>query len=291
MKKTISFLLIFLLIIFSISSCSKQEECSILETGPYDCFLEANHNFEYSESIQTNKKLKVFKTKQFDFGNQSVEGKYSHTKAFNGYREIDYYEGTWNNAELSFGFNPQTKRCDSYFMSDLNYLQNNSLPELNRDECLSIAQNYFNDFISDPQAYSLTEEKFLELPEYKAVYNFTFTRKVNDLLTEDNAHIGVTVFGTVFSHSFSCLEELKNAKAPEEEDMARIQDQVDAKLDTIYSHLEEQYTIEYSTKEMVLSKVENEKLVLKLYIEAKLSPKDNPDYYFYDGTHLIVYLE
>lgn len=276
--------------VLSLVACSKTEKYAILEVGEYDNISGADHKAEITLEIQERSKIFINSDKTVKVNGIDWNVKYNKSKE--GYlfkNSLDFYEKDENGIYVQIGINEDTGAVDSYSWVDEKYVENQTGTELTKEECLSIARTYLSNFI-DPDGYETVEIRYMEIPEYKAIYDFEFVRMIDGIETSDKAYVGVSVFGDVISHLFTSLGELANANLPTEEDMQIIQNNVNAKLDAIYKSISNKYHISYEITDKVLIKLSNGKYALEYYITAKLETENIPTK-LVETTKLLIYLD
>ncbi len=285
MKKIISLILAFALTLI-VASCGKKPY-TVLEVGGADFHSVANHDYDIVLEIKSEKDLKLNKNKTFEVNGKSYDVEYRNTMKtyfFNG--EIDFYESN----EVSIGVNKKTGNIDKYSFLGT-YVLGAEGTEKSYDECLEIAKKYLGKAVSDSEIYAVADYRYLEIPEYKAVYSFEFARFVNGVKTSDSAFVGVTVYGDVISHTYQNLGGMKDAPVPSEAEMAEIRENVYQKLEDIYGGIKSEYDVEYSTKDVVLSRLEDGKYAIEYYMDAKMTPKVEGKLGFMETNHFLIYVE
>ena len=239
MKKIISLILAFILAIV-VSSCGKNPY-TVIEVGGADFNSIANHDSDIVLEIKSEKELRLNKNKTFELNSKSYDVEYKYTQKtylFNG--EMDVYRSN----KATIGVNKKTGNIDRYTsMGDGNYLDGVVGAEKSYYECLEIAKKYLGKAVSDVENYDVADYRYLEMPEYKAVYSFEFARFVNGMKTSDSAFVGVTVYGDVISHIYQNLGGMKDAPVPSEAEMAEIRANVYQKLEDIYGGIKAEYDV------------------------------------------------
>ena len=285
MKKIISLILAFMLAIV-VSSCGKKPY-TVLEVGGADFQSVANHNSDIVLEIKNEKDIKTNKNKTFEVNGKSYDVEYKSTMKnyfFNG--EIDFHESN----EVSIGVNKKTGNIDQYSFLGTYVLGAEGM-EKSYDECLEIAKKYLGKAVSDVENYTIEDYRYLTIPEYKAIYSFEFARFVNGVKTSDGAVVGVTVYGDVISYTYQNLGGMKDAPVPSEAEMAEIRANVYHKLEDIYGGIKSEYDVEYSTKDVVLSRLEDGKYAIEYYMDAKMTPKAEGKLGFMETNHFLIYVE
>lgn len=288
--KKIFLAFISLMMVISLVSCSTTEKYSILEVGEYDNISGADHKSDISLDIREHSKIFISSKKAVTVNGVEWNVKYDTSKKGYLYRNnLDYYEMDEDGVYVRIGINEDTGRVDSYSWVDEKYIESKTDAELTKEECLSIARTYLSNFI-DPDGYETVEIRYMEIPEYKAIYDFEFVRMIDGIETSDKAYVSVSVFGNVISHLFTSLGELADANLPTEEDMQIIQNNVNAKLDAIYKNISNEYHISYEITDKVLIKLSNGKYALEYYITANLETENIPTK-LVETTKLLIYLD
>lgn len=280
-----------IIIAFSLFACSTEKNYKILEVGGYDNLSGAKHSEEFEIELKAKEKIFVSKEKNISFNNSEYAVEYDMTAESYLYRtEIDYYEKKESGKRVKFGINTKTGNIDRYSLMDVNYIKEITKSELSRDECLEIAWNYLAKYI-DTKDYELVDEKYRDIPEYKAIYDFEFRRVIDGIQTSDCAYIEVTVFGDVVDHMFISLGEMADAELPSDEDMQTIRTKVEEKLKTIYGNVSDKYTVSYEIPDPVFVRLSDGKYAFEYDIDVSLAPHDNPDMPISELTKLLVYLD
>ena len=264
----------------------------VLEVGGYDNLSGAAHQDEISLEIESYEKKLVQSSKSINFNGESVATKYRNTqKGYLYHNTLDYYEKKDKGILIKFGINNDTGNIDRYSWIDVNYASNKKdTIQLSRDECLTLAKEYFDKF-ADSSEYELIEENYQKIPEYQAIYDFTFARVINGVETSEKASIGITVFGDVISHLFICLGEMKNVSLPTEEEFEIIQNNVDRKIREIYDNITDQYQYSYEIDKTTFVKLKNGRYAIEYYVGVDLEPLDSSKIGFGELTKLLVYVE
>ena len=290
MKKIIVCLL-FVALLISLFSCSNSKKYEVLEAGNYDNLSGANHTEEISIALETKEKIFIDREKNISFNGSDYAVEYDNTAESYLYRtEVDYYESEETGKLVEFGINTKTGNIDRYSWVDVNYAKEIDKPEISRDECFEIAWNYLTKYI-DTKNYELINEKYRDIPEYKAIYDFEFRRVIDGVQTSDCAYIEVTVFGDVVGHMFISLGEMADAKLPSDEEMQTIRTKVEEKLKTIYDNVSEKYTVSYEIPDPVFVRLSDGKYAFEYDIGVSLAPLNNPNMPISELTKLLVYLD
>ncbi len=290
-----------MLICVTIFGCMKNDENDsyiykrlddyvVMEASTFDNLSVGNHNYEFVSRTEDFIKSNIPKDK-FSLDGELLLGEYK--KSERGYlygSDTNNYVYKKGSLRIDYKINQSTGACDNYVWCDINYVSSNTEAEKTKDECLAIARQYLSNYVSDSEAYVIVEEKIRDIPEYKQLYNFEFVRKTGETLTSDKAFVGVTCFGKVVTHAFQSLGSLNDIGEPPEEIMNAVNLEVDQKLENIYGGVEGEYSVEYETDEVILSKMKNGKIALEYYVDVKLMPKQGGEE-LSEKNHFIVYLE
>lgn len=202
--------------------------------------------------------------------------------------DLDNYTRDEDGVFVDIGINKDTGTVDSYMWVDQKYVESQTGAELTEEECLDIAKTYLGDYVKTDE-YEVVNVRYLEIPEYKAIYDFEVVRVIDGIKTSDTAYIGVSVFGDVISHLFVSLGELADAEAPTEKEMEIIQDHVDAKLAAIYENVSSKYDISFEIEDTVLVRLSDGKYAMEYYVRTDLVAKDTQAKVA-EATKLLVYL-
>ena len=285
-----SFVLIISVCFLALIFQGNNTRYTVLEIGGYDNLSGADHKTEITLDNKKHSKLFISSTKT-----ENVNGtmwNVNYTTSEKGYlykNNLDYYEKNENGVYVQIGINEDTGTVDSYSWVDVKYTDNKSGTALSEEECLNIAKIYLNDFVPSDE-YEVVDVRYMEIPEYKAIYDFEFVRMVDGVKTSDTAYIGVTVFGDIISHLFVSLGEMVDVELPTDEEMNIIQNNVNAKLDAIYENVSANYDVSYEIADVVLVKLSDGKLALEYYVSVDLAPK-NAAKVITETTKLLVYID
>ena len=298
MKKkiiTVCILLLVLSLAFILFLCFKNTKYKVLEIGGYEYNSSSNHRTEVEYDIGSYENKKLLGTqKTIEYNGKMYTGEYSKTiktGAYNG--EYDqYFLKPDNGVVIQFGINCKTGMLVRYGISDKNYSLKNNAKELNRDECLVIAQDYLLKYIDDASEYKFSEETYRDHSVYKGTYEFTFNRYIGNIKTDDRATVCVTVYGTVFTHTFYNIGQMNDAVVPTEKDMSIIEKNIDEKMNKIYYKSGDAYNFSYKTTDRVLRRMQDGKYALEYTIDVDITPTDSSSHpKCTELVSLIVYLE
>lgn len=280
------------MILFSSVACSSTKY-NVVEAWDYDNVSGAEHKMEFDTNSKKYEKAISPVNKKMNFNNKEYELYYVNSKKGYLYEDdIDFYEYIEKGTNISIGINNKTGRIDSFSWMSINYLESKSnVNELNRDECLNIAQKYLADFVDDALEYTLINERYLEMPTYQAVYDFEFSRVIDGMKTSDMAYIGITVYGDIITHLFKNLGEMRNETLPNDDDLNTIYNNINEKISVIYNNVSEKFEISYDISEVVFVKLENGKRAMIFDIDVDLLNKNDSSLHFGEFTKLLVYLE
>ena len=288
MKKMIICLVIALMLM-SLCACSEANTYTVLEVGGYDNFSGANHMEDITLDNENYSKVLVIPQKTVKINGNDWKVEYCGSQKGYLYKnDLDNYTRDEDGVFVDIGINKDTGTVDSYMWVDQKYVESQTGAELTEEECLDIAKTYLGDYVKTDE-YEVVNVRYLEIPEYKAIYDFEFARVIDGIKTSDTAYIGVSVFGDVISHLFVSLGELADAEAPTEKEMEIIQDHVDAKLAAIYENVSSKYDISFEIEDTVLVRLSDGKYAMEYYVRTDLVAKDTQAKVA-ETTKLLVYL-
>ena len=222
MKKMI-ICLVIALTLMSLCACSEANTYTVLEVGGYDNFSGANHMEDITLDNENYSKVLVIPQKTVKINGNDWKVEYCGSQKGYLYKnDLDNYTRDEDGVFVDIGINKDTGTVDSYMWVDQKYVESQTGAELTEEECLDIAKTYLGDYVKTDE-YEVVNVRYLEIPEYKAIYDFEFARVIDGIKTSDTAYIGVSVFGDVISHLFVSLGELADAEAPTEKEMEIIQ--------------------------------------------------------------------
>ena len=289
MKKMIICLVIALMLM-SLCACSEANTYTVLEVGGYDNFSGANHMEDITLDNENYSKVLVIPQKTVKINGNDWKVEYCGSQKGYLYKnDLDNYTRDEDGVFVDIGINKDTGTVDSYMWVDQEYVESQTGAELTEEECLDIAKTYLGDYVKTDE-YEVVNVRYLEIPEYKAIYDFEFARVIDGIKTSDTAYIGVSVFGDVISHLFVSLGELADAEAPTEKEMEIIQDHVDAKLAAIYENVSSKYDISFEIEDTVLVRLSDGKYAMEYYVRTDLVAKDTQAKVA-EATKLLVYLD
>jgi hypothetical protein len=289
MKKMI-ICLVIALTLMSLCACSEANTYTVLEVGGYDNFSGANHMEDITLDNENYSKVLVIPQKTVKINGNDWKVEYCGSQKGYLYKnDLDNYTRDEDGVFVDIGINKDTGTVDSYMWVDQEYVESQTGAELTEEECLDIAKTYLGDYVKTDE-YEVVNVRYLEIPEYKAIYDFEFARVIDGIKTSDTAYIGVSVFGDVISHLFVSLGELADAEAPTEDEMEIIQNNVNAKLDAIYENVSSKYDISFEIEDTVLVRLSNGKYAMEYYVRADLVAKDTQAK-ITESTKLLVYLD
>lgn len=288
MKKMI-ICLVIALTLMSLCACSEANTYTVLEVGGYDNFSGANHMEDITLDNENYSKVLVIPKKTVKINGNDWKVEYCGSQKGYLYKnDLDNYTRDEDGVFVDIGINKDTGTVDSYMWVDQKYVESQTGAELTEEECLDIAKTYLGDYVKTDE-YEVVNVRYLEIPEYKAIYDFEFARVIDGIKTSDTAYIGVSVFGDVISHLFVSLGELADAEAPTEKEMEIIQDHVDAKLAAIYENVSSKYDISFEIEDTVLVRLSDGKYAMEYYVRTDLVAKDTQAKVA-EATKLLVYL-
>lgn len=289
MKKMIICLVIAQMLM-SLCACSEANTYTVLEVGGYDNFSGANHMEDITLDNENYSKVLVIPQKTVKINGNDWKVEYCGSQKGYLYKnDLDNYTRDEDGVFVDIGINKDTGTVDSYMWVDQKYVESQTGAELTEEECLDIAKTYLGDYVKTDE-YEVVNVRYLEIPEYKAIYDFEVVRVIDGIKTSDTAYIGVSVFGDVISHLFVSLGELADAEAPTEDEMEIIQNNVNAKLDAIYENVSSKYDISFEIEDTVLVRLSDGKYAMEYYVRADLVAKDTQAK-ITESTKLLVYLD
>lgn len=289
MKKMI-ICLVIALTLMSLCACSEANTYTVLEVGGYDNFSGANHMEDITLDNENYSKVLVIPQKTVKINGNDWKVEYCGSQKGYLYKnDLDNYTRDEDGVYVDIGINKDTGTVDSYMWVDQKYVESQTGAELTEEECLDIAKTYLGDYVKTDE-YEVVNVRYLEIPEYKAIYDFEFARVIDGIKTSDTAYIGVSVFGDVISHLFVSLGELADAEAPTEDEMKIIQNNVNAKLDAIYENVSSKYDISFEIEDTILVRLSDGKYAMEYYVRADLVAKDTQAK-ITESTKLLVYLD
>lgn len=289
MKKIIS-IFVSLLLIVSLVACSKAEKYAVLEVGEYDNISGANHKSEITLEIEEFSKTLISAKKNVKVNGVDWDVNYDSSKKGYLYKNnLDYFEKTEGGVYVQLGVNEDTGVVDSYSWVDVKYTENKNVSELTEEDCLDVAEAYLSKYVTSDE-YEVVNVRYMEIPEYKAIYDIEFVRVINGVKTSDKAYIGVTVFGDVISHLFVSLGEMADATLPADEEMKIIEANVDTKLDTIYENVSADYDVSYEIADKIFVRLSDGRYAFEYYVTVDLKTKDAPTK-ITETTKLLIYLD
>ena len=281
------------LLVMSVISCAQKPKYSVAEVGGVsDNGSGAAHKQEVLLEKKEYQKIKAEPTKEITMGDRTYTGNYWESrKGYLYHDDADYYQRYEDGGMVEFAINNQTGRTDRFSYLEPHYVENKAnAPRLDRDACLKTAQEYLGQLTSSADDYTLTKERYLEIPEYEVLYIFKFVRVIDGMETSDSAFIEVSIFGDVVSYSLINFEEMKGAKLPSEEDMNTIREMADEKLASIYEAVQDKYTYSVQSVTSVFMRLQNGKYAIKYRYSIDLTPK-NGGRSIADVTELLVNIE
>lgn len=291
MKKFVSILLV-LVLLGSFTSCAHNTLYNVYEIWEDDYLSEAKHTNEIDLATERYRDENATKEKKVSFNGKVYTVSYKETKRTYLFQtELEYYTKVEDGSRIEFGYNKANGRMDRYAYIDVNYLKKASGSPKSKEECLAIAKAYFGTFADDVYAYTLVSDDYISIPEFEAIYDFKFVRKIDGVETSDKASISVTVYGDIISHVFANLGEMKDAKLPSEAAFDEIEKNINDKMKSIYGSLETSWSFEYQQDEVTFVKLSDGNLALIYSFEVTLTPSDLSAKSFVERTQLLVYLE
>ena len=116
-------------------------------------------------------------------------------------------------------------------------------------------------------------------------------RLIDGVETGDTAVISITVFGDVIGHTFGLLGAMKGATLPSESDIKLIEENVDKKLQNIYSNVTDKYSVSYEIPDPLFIRMADGRYAFEYFVEVDLTPKDDTEHTISEVTKLLVYVD
>ena len=262
-----------------------------LEFGVSDSYLTgANHKEDVKLQKTTYSGMARGTSKSINVLGTEYNAKYDESEKGYYYNEdIGYYKNTTDEYIYKFGINKTTGRVDECSLYIKNYPKvKEGSTKLSRDECKEIALNVLEHY-ANLDEYEITHVGTSDLLEYK-VHNFWFTRIIDGIETKDAAYIVITEYGDLYKYIFTCLGEMKDAVAPNADEISAIEKCVDEKVKSIYANVTEKYSIEYEIREKYFVKLEDGKYAMEYVVDVDLTPEKSEEYGFSEKISLLVYV-
>ena len=281
-----------ILVVFCFASCNQKEKYTVFEVGGFDSDSEADHNNEIDLKSQKYIKSNAVKQKTVEVNGKEWDVKYSESiKGYLYNNDRDRYKNESGDKMIIVEINNKTGRVDRFDFLDQKYLdQKGTAKKLTEEACLDIAKTYLNKYVKSSE-YKMVESNYLEGSFCGELYSFKFVRVINGFNTSDSARIDVSSYGDVVSHYFTSLGEMKGAKAPTDDEMKIIEENVSKKLDSIYKNVLNKYDVSYDTEDKVLIRMADGRYALEFYVAVTLQSKNDEARPFVEPTKLIVYLD
>ena len=267
MKKIISLLIVFAITLTLLASCGNSDstpttaattapqivklgggEMSALEYYGSE-FLESPNspnwyndiNANHIKEIDMSGKLesytdesKVGDVRTFELFGKTIVAEYEKSTKTNYYGdELDYYRDGRNRVAV----NRYTGKMTMFITYPEDPAPDAKV--LTRDEVYNIVLESFNsgEYVSDPEAYVLTDEHF----NSSTLYRFVFTRVINGIKTDDYLRISATQYGEIYSFWGTRLGSMAYVDVSGI-DMEKVNTLIQSKLDFIYSNYEDYST-------------------------------------------------
>jgi len=273
-------------------SCKQQptRTYTIYETGMTDYCSGANHNDEYTTDFSPYRDDMVEQQKTFVFDNQEYVIDYLETRTHYLIGSYDVYRKLENGFCLQYGISRETGIVVDYRWSDMKYATYDNGEEKTKEECLEIAKNHLSKFSKHCNDYQLVKESTAHVPGSTG-YLFKLTRMIDGVKTSDSVSIIVTVHGKIYSHQFTGLDQMINAKLPTENEMSTINKMTSDKINDIYDNVKDKYEISFDIEDVVFCKLKDGKEALYYTFEVNLKVTEDADKNFSEKTNLIVIIE
>ncbi len=260
--------------------------------GDYDLASVINHHNDIKLDVEryTNE-FKLNKSESVNIQNNTFVGKYTESRKGYMFENVDYYVNNNNDEDVSFGIDSNTGVVKYYSYLNHNYIANKaSAFVLTEEQCLDIAVGYLGKYV-DADAYTMIKSKYLDIPEYKAIYVFEFVRFIDGVKTSDSAVIDVTVFGDVVTHVFGTINEMDDAPTVSSEEYEIIEKSVDEKIDSIYGAESEKYGYSYTVKDKRIIKLYDGRYALEYSYDVTVQYKNSENRGFVELAQFVVYLD
>ena len=272
----------------------KAKTYTALEFGVYESYLSgANHKEDVKLSKTSYSAMARGTSKNINVLGTEYNIKYDESKKGYYYNQnIDYFEDTTKEYGYEFGINQNTGRVDKCLLFHNNYLETkDTSPKLPEEECKNLAVKILGQYVNvDEYNLQNTQKSFYTTGGRYETYIFTFARIINDIETKDQAYIEITEYGDLIQYIFTCLGEMKDAVAPNADEISAIEKCVDEKVKSIYANVTEKYSIEYEIREKYFVKLEDGKYAMEYVVDVDLTPEKSEEYGFSEKISLLVYV-
>jgi hypothetical protein len=174
---------------------------------------------------------KVGDVRTFELFGKTIVAEYEKSTKTNYYGdELDYYRDGRNRVAV----NRNTGKITTFITQPEDPAPDAKV--LTRDEVYNIVLESFNsgEYVSDPEAYVLTDEHF----NSSTLYRFVFTRVINGIKTDDYLRISATQYGEIYSFWGTRLGSMAYVDVSGI-DMEKVNTLIQSKLDFIYSNYED----------------------------------------------------
>ncbi len=314
MKKTITFLLLLVLII-SVVSCAKTDpfESNTLENAETpeiprytalevadvcDCGGVLPHVGEISLTdlgdIDTSGLPTAAPTKSITVSGEEYEVPFQGTLFRYAYHsDVDTYQIKGEERHIIFDVSKATGQIVSYSCLDIQYEPKIDAAEKTKAECEAIAWNHLR-ANTNTLGYELSYSSPLQENMQGGAYCFEFRRFVGGVETEEFAVIYVNIYGEIPLYHFSLLGEMKDAPVITNTQMKGVLQSAEEKVKSLCANLREGLTYKsFEITKMQYTRMRDGRYALFLDVDVVL----NIDYSkvtqteYTDHTRLLVYLD
>ena len=265
-------------------------DCGIYEVGGYDQGIVENHKSEIDLSTKTTLDISAKEDASIQLFGKALKGSYKKTEKSLYYDnfQIDYFGSSEiQNGVCEFAIRSDTGDCVFYVNAPLDYLDHVKSSIKTDDECRAIAESFFSKYSTDDNPYVMEWEKYDESDRYGGLYTFTFSKKVDGMLTNDRGTVAITGYGDIISYNTKWIGSIQCSKLPDSYNETKIQSDLQAKLNEIYNG-DIWVNISFAIKEYRLSKINGQLSVMYSY-DVTLTPQDGVS--VVDTAQFVVFLE
>ncbi len=273
-------------IILSLLNRSRPEELlEIVEVGGYEYVSDANHKAEIDVSVVIYQNPDAEPQRTVSVNDEEYIVAYDFSEKDTLYQnEIDYY--TDSEQRLTVGFNSATGRMDCYSFADAASANETGAELLTREKLIRVAESYLSDYVADVGRYDCYD---MYETDIEGVYALEFYRMSGAIKTMDSATICMTRYGKVVSHTFHSLGEMKASPTVSEEALKLMWEQIDVRMQTIYSNIKTKYTLSYYVSDMTYIKTADGRYAMDYELTTELSSIMTRQK-LTETTRLIVYI-
>ena len=306
--KKISLYIIVISLMWSFSACASKEinvkddaitekqntvvRYNVFEMGGTLNQSQANHSVEFVGGKKIKSEKEIENEYKYIVDGQEYSLTYDHTEEWYWFgSETVYYSIEQDGKQIEIGINKETGRVDSYWFAEKYYSDENTTTLKNDKECLEIAKQYLANYVEEANAYELIDINYSDGWQGRGLYTYEFRRIVAGVQTMDAAYIGVMGDGTIKTHTFQCLGQMKDIELPNENLMGLIEKDIDKKLIAIYGPLKGDYSVTYEMSDMVYLRLLDGRYAIEYSYEVSMSSLKEDAVPFTELTKLIVVLE